>query len=245
VTSVHAVLEHVEAGLRAQADPVRAVQEKRYLQSDFTHIGVTVPAVRKVAVAAARAQRDRAGILALADALWTATDDGTPVHELRMSAIEVLVRGVRLLEPADLRVVERLVRDSRSWVYVDALADKVAGALVLRGPAPVATLDRWAADPYFWIRRTALLALLPGIRGGDADLARLSRYGDMMIDEREFFIRKALGWVLRELAKRDPAWVRGWVAERIAVISGVTFREATRHLPEPDREVLGAAYRAR
>ncbi|GAA2117590.1 DNA alkylation repair protein [Actinomadura alba] len=244
-TQVAVVLERVEAELRAQADPVRAVQEKRYLKSDLAHIGVPVPAIRKVAVAAARAQQDRAGILALAEPLWTAAEDGTPVHELRVAAIEVLIRRVRLLEPADLRVVERLVRDSRSWVYVDALADKVAGALVLRTPAQVTALDRWAADPCFWIRRTALLALLPGIRTGDADLARLSRYGDMMIGEREFFIRKALGWVLRELSKRDPAWVRAWVAERIPVISGVTFREAVRRLPEPDREVLDAAYRAR
>jgi 3-methyladenine DNA glycosylase AlkD len=154
-----------------------------------------------------RAQPSRDELLELADALWAAADGGAPVHELRMAAVEVLIRRVPLLEPADLQVVERLVRDSRSLVYVDALSEKVAGALVLRSPESAATLDRWAADSYFWIRRAALLALLPGIRTGDADLARLFRYGEAMIGEREFFVRKALGWVLRELSKKDPDWV--------------------------------------
>ena len=93
-------------------------------------------------------------------------------------------------------------------------------------------------------RRTALLALIPGIRRGESDLTRLAEYGDALIDEREFFIRKSLGWVLRELSKRDPAWVTAWVGDRASRISGVTFREAVRHLPAPDRDALQAAYRS-
>jgi 3-methyladenine DNA glycosylase AlkD len=242
---VTAVVEGVEAELRARADPVRAEYEKRYLKSDFTHLGVPVPILRKVATATVRTRPARGELLEFAGALWTATDRGTPVHELRMAAVEVLIRRVGLLEPEDLGMVESLIRDSRSWVYVDALADKVVGALVIASPELAQTLDRWASDPYLWIRRTALLALLPGIRAGAGDLDRLSRYGDALIGEREFFIRKALGWVLRELSKRDPDRVRDWVAERVDRISGVTIREAVRRLPEPDAAKLMDAYRSR
>jgi 3-methyladenine DNA glycosylase AlkD len=232
-------VEGVEARLAGLADPERAVREKSYLKSDLRHLGVRLPAVREVAIEAA-AGLDRAETLALVDGLWAA-----PLHERRMVAIEVLIRNTPLLTAADLAVAERLLRASHTWAYVDALAVKAVGGLLTRYPPLAGTLDTWVADENFWIRRTALLALLPGIRTGEADLHRLSAYGDALIGEREFFIRKALGWVLRELAKRDPAWVAAWVGERIDAISGVTIREAVRHLPEADRDTLLTAYRTR
>jgi 3-methyladenine DNA glycosylase AlkD len=238
------VVTVVDAELRALADPVRAANERRYLKSDLVHLGVPVPAIRKITARAVREAKP-GDTLAIAAALWAATEDGSPVHEMRMAAIEVLTRGVRGLGPADLPVAERMVRESRTWAYVDALATRVIGDLVRRHPKLAVELDRFAGDENFWIRRTALLALLPGIRVGAGDLGRLSRYGDLLIEEKEFFIRKALGWVLRELSKRDPEWVRAWVAGRIGVISGVTIREAVRHLPPSAREGLRTAYKSR
>ncbi|MFA1549084.1 DNA alkylation repair protein [Actinomadura chokoriensis] len=224
------------AELRAQAEPERAESEKRYLKSDFVHIGVPVPALRKVAVSAvkASAKPTRDEVLGLAQILWDATDEGRPVHEARMAAIDVLVKRAALLEPRDLGTVERLIRGSTSWVYVDAIAEKVVGRLVVSYPDLAAVLDAWVDDPNMWIRRTAALALLPGIRTGNPDLERISRFGDSLIGEREFFIRKALGWVLRELSKKDPAWVVQWVEPRLAAVSGVTLREAVRRLPADD-----------
>ncbi len=228
----------IDAALRGQADPVRAEGERRYLKSDLVHLGVSLPKIRKIAVASARGLT-REETLALVATLWNG------VHDRRMAAIEVLIHNMRLLEAGDLGAVERLIRDSDTWAYVDALAVKGAGTLVVRYPALARTLDRWVADDDFWIRRTALLALLPGIRAGDGDLTRLSAYGDALIDEKEFFIRKALGWVLRELSKSDPAWVIAWTRPRVGRVSGVTIREVVRRLPEADREALMEAYRAR
>lgn len=224
----------VLAEMRAQADPVRAESEKRYLKSDFTHIGVPLPALRKVAVSAVKTKPARDELVALAETLWDVTDDRRPVHEARMAAIEVLAKRAALLEAGDLGLAERLIRDSASWVYVDQLAEKVVGVLVVRYPDLGTVLDAWVGDPYMWIRRAAVLALLAGIRVGDPDLDRLDRFGDALIREREFFIRKALGWVLRELSKKDPEWVVAWVAPRVGVMSGVTLREAVRRLPPDD-----------
>lgn len=236
------VVARVTDELRAIGTQDRAEQEKRYLKSDLTHFGVPLPAIRKVAATAVRTKPTHQELLSLAGSLWTASP---PIHELRMAAIEILIKRVSALGTTDLPFVERLIRDSASWAYVDALAEKVVGALLIREPALTQTLDAWVTDPYMWIRRTAVLALLPGIRAGEPDLDRLSRYGDTLISEREFFIRKALGWALRELSKRDPAWVRTWVAARTDVISGVTIREAARHLPTPAKEALLTAYKTR
>jgi 3-methyladenine DNA glycosylase AlkD len=231
--------DDLEARLGELAEPARAAQEKRYLKSDLRHLGVALPVLRKVVVTSA-AGLDREQTLALVAELWE-----EPVHERRMAAVEILILGTPRLHADDLAVAERLIRASHTWAYVDALAVKVVGELVIRFPQLSAQLDAWVRDEDFWIRRTSLLALLPGIRAGAPDLGRLSAYGETLVEERQFFIRKALGWVLRELAKSEPAWVAAWVRDHVTAVSGVTIREAVRHLPTKDQKDLLGAYRAR
>ena len=112
-----------------------------------------------------------------------------------------------------------------------------------RFPELTAILDRWAADADFWLRRSALLALLMPLRRGAGDFERCAGYADQMLDEREFFIRKAIGWVLRETGKRQPDLVADWLAPRVQRASGVTVREAVKPLPPDQRDKLLAAYR--
>ena len=140
---------------------------------------------------------------------------------------------------SDLATLERLLRESLTWAYVDALAGNVAGEIALRNPAGAwPRIDAWATDEDFWVRRSALLALLRGIRAGTPDLARFTRYAEPMLTEKEFFIRKAIGWVLREISRRDPAWVAKWTEAHLPEMSGVTFREAVRRLPAEEAERL-------
>ena len=214
--------------LRAIGSPERAAAEQRYLKSDLEFFGVTVPEMRRVVTAAVRRVPglDREAALAWAVALWR-----EPVHERRMAAVEVLRLVRTQLRPDDLATVEELIRDARTWALVDSLAGDIAGVIALRHPAEAwPRVDGWAGDPDFWVRRSALLTLLPGIRADRPDLARLERYALGMLAEKEFFIRKAIGWVLRETSKRDPEWVATWTAAHVLEMSGVTFREATRRL---------------
>ena len=153
------------------------------------------------------------------------------MHERRMAAVEILTLAAPRLGAGELAVVERLVRESGTWALVDGLAGSVAGEIALRDPRSWPVIDGWAVDADFWVRRSALLALLRGIRGRRPDLARFTRYAEPMLAEREFFIRKAIGWVLREISKHDPAWVASWTELHLAEMSGVTFREAVRRLP--------------
>ena len=90
------------------------------------------------------------------------------------------------------------------------------------------------------LRRSALLALLRGIRAGTPDLARFTRYAEPMLTEKEFFVRKAIGWVLREISRHDPGWVTSWAERHLGEMSGVTFREAVRRLSPGDAERLRA-----
>lgn len=171
-------------------------------------------------------------VLALAAELWSAPDGaGRTVCEYRWAAVELLVQYARALDATHLPAVEALLRECRTWALVDPLAVHCAGAVALCDPAAGEALDRWAADPDVWLRRAALLALLPGIRAGRPDTARLTRYADALVDERESFLRKALGWVLRELSTRDPGFVLDWLGRHGTRVAPLTRREALRRLP--------------
>lgn len=232
----------IEAELRRRGNPERADGAKRYLKSELVFLGADTKAVRETVRGALRdvAPLDRAGLLALVNALWP-----RGVFELRAVAVEALKARVALLVARDHKLVERLLRDSQTWAFVDFLAIQVGGPLVVRFPDLGVVLDRWAADSDFWVRRAAMLALLLPLRHGAGYFERFSRYADGMLEEKEFFIRKAIGWVLRETAKKRPQLVDAWLAPRIHRASGVTVREAVRYLPQARREALLAAHRER
>lgn len=233
--------EQIEVALARLGAPERAVGAKRYLKSDLEFIGVATPPFRSVIVAVLKSAPplDRAALLAAAKALWERR-----VFELRAAAAEPLMRRVRLLEARDIQLVERLLRDSRTWALIDVLAPRVAGPMLERYPDLGPVLDRWAEDDDFWVRRAALLALLVPLRRGGGDFERFAGYADAMLEEREFFVRKAIGWVLREVGKERPELVIGWLGPRLSRASGVTVREALRHLPPADREALASRYRS-
>jgi len=222
--------------LRAESDPVRAAAEQRYLKSDLEFFGCRVPHIRRATQAVVRRQAGltRPQLLTEAAALW-----GRPVFELRLAAIEALAAAEQLLEAQDLGSLEGMLRESRTWALVDALATGTLARLVERFPQLAAELDRLAEDQDFWIRRSAMLALLPAIRRGGGDFERFAGYADQMLEEREFFIRKAIGWVLREASKKRPDLVYQWLLPRVGRASGVTLREAVKYLSPEQRGALG------
>lgn len=155
-----------------------------------------------------------------------------------MACAELLDRYSKLLGPTDMALLERLLREARTWAIGDRLSVSVAGAVLDRHPDAAPELDRWAVDDDFWIRRASLLTLLVPLRRGAGDFDRFGRYADTMLDETEFFIRKAIGWVLRDTGKRRAQLVFDWLLPRAPRASGVTLREAVKPLSEEQRRQI-------
>ena len=236
--SAQQIAAEIEARLREVGDENRSEHEKRYLKSELEHVGASVPAIRRVAKAALAEHGPFAHdeLLDLVAALWARR-----VHECRMAAVELLEFDSTALHARDLDSVEALIRDAHTWALVDGLAASVAGVLVERLPTLGSTLDRWAADQDFWVRRSSLLALLIPLRRGEGDFVRFGRYADAMLEDREFFIQKAIGWVLRDTARKRPELVYEWLEPRAARASAVTIREAVKPLSAAQREAIARA----
>jgi 3-methyladenine DNA glycosylase AlkD len=223
--------------LEAHANPARAAQEQRYLKSELVFLGTGMPTIRSTAkhFVRERPELSRGAVLALADQLWQ-----TDVHELRAVAVALLELRSSELQVADLPQLIVHVRAAKTWALVDWLAIKVIGALVVREPRAQRQLDVWARDEDFWVRRTALLGWHDALLAGRGDFDHFARLARPMLGESEFFIRKAIGWVLRSTAKRTPERTYDFVAKHATQLSGLSFREATRNLPARQQRELTA-----
>jgi len=126
-----------------------------------------------------------------------------------------------------LPLYRKLIVSGAWWDHVDELSHRVGELLVLDRPAMTPTLRAWAVDTDIWLRRSAIIAQLGAKQSTDLDL--LTYAIEASIGEREFFLRKAIGWALREYARTDPGWVSVFVAEH-PDLSPLSRREALKHL---------------
>ncbi|MFX4291781.1 DNA alkylation repair protein [Streptomyces bohaiensis] len=237
------LVAQVASGLRAAGDPETAAGAKRYLKSDLTHYGVRLPVIRALVADALRSHGPlpRPALVAAARELWR-----PEVHERRIAASVLLERQVTVLLAEDTALLEELLRDSRTWALVDLVAGSVAGRLLLREPTVVDVYRGWAAEEEQWIRRSGVLAFLLPLHdetGFRRHWPVFTDLADPLLADPRFFVRKALGWVLRQTGRRHPAEVHDWLLPRAGRASGVTVREAVRYLGEARSASVTAAHR--
>jgi 3-methyladenine DNA glycosylase AlkD len=225
-----------EASLKKQAKPERAEFEKKYLKSNLRFLGANVPATRNECVRFFRANKsiDKRSLDLLCDVLWQ-----TDCHELRSVAIGLMERFRDKLGPKDLPRLRRMIIESAGWAHVDTIAVHLVGSIYERNSAIEKTLRKWSTHTDFWVRRASILALLNEARHGNEKAFELfSELASTMIGENDFFIRKAIGWILREVSKKQPNWSFEFLKQHAAQASGLTFREGSKYLPENQRRLL-------
>jgi 3-methyladenine DNA glycosylase AlkD len=223
-------LPPIEAALRAQADAHQAVPMKAYMLDQFEFLGIRAGPRREAIKEALQTLPKFAGtadeLLALAHALWQ-----LPEREFRYAAIDWLAKHHKRLDVSALPRILQLVQTDPWWDTVDGLAG-VVGDIVLRAkasqPSVQEHMDVCLTHPHLWVRRVAMLHQL-GWRG-QTDQARLFRYALTLAHETDFFIRKAIGWALRDHARTQPEAVRTFLIEHASQLSGLTRREAGKHL---------------
>ena len=236
------LVEELECELRAVGNEERAVRAKAYLKSDLDFLGVAAQPLRAVArtFLADHSEIDRDALLRLVQALWQ-----RPVFDLKAVAVALLERRSNVLASSDVELVEYLLRRSHTWALVDWLCTKVAAPVVERElEMTTAVLKRWSRDEDFWIRRASMLAQLPALRAGAGDFELFASFASGMVGEKEFFIRKAIGWVLRDLSKKRPNLAFDFLLDHVNEVSGLTLREGSKYLSEEQRETLTLARRS-
>ena len=210
----------IRAALLPLSDPVRAIGMAAYMKNQFPFLGVPTPVRRLAVKGLIRAFRGDA--LDAAALLWR-----QPEREFQYVACDLLRTKEATLSAADLPALESLVVDKSWWDSVDSLAPCI-GLLVLRERELVARMDALIRADNFWLRRVALLYQLGWKE--QTDRVRLFGYCLACAPQSEFFIRKAIGWALRQYARTEPKAVRDFLRLNGAVLSPLSVREAGKHL---------------
>ncbi|MFE6036741.1 DNA alkylation repair protein [Streptomyces sp. NPDC056452] len=219
------VLERLTAVYPRAADPERAVSAAAYMKNIAPFLGIATPQRRALSrtVLAGTGRPDEADCTAIALRCWE-----LPEREYQYFAVDHLRRHVARCSSGFLPVLRHLVSTRAWWDTVDLLAAHVAGPLVTADPVLATAMDRWIEDDDIWIARTALLHQL---RYKElTDTGRLFGYCLVRADHPDFFIRKAIGWCLREYAKTDPAAVRDFVEGARDRLSPLSVREALKNM---------------
>ncbi len=223
------IAHEVEKRLAAQGDPAAAAAQRAYMKSSMRFHGVSTAVMRAEGkrIAAEHPDLEHDGLIAIVRALLS-----TDWWDLRSVALELLDRTqTKLLGAADLDLLVGLAREAACWAHVDTIAAHLVQGVIRAHPAERARLREWARDrESFWVRRTALLGQLRELREGGGDFALFEEIAVPMLGEKEFFVRKAIGWVLRDVSKKRPELTRGFVARHGEQMSGLTLREATKYI---------------
>jgi 3-methyladenine DNA glycosylase AlkD len=216
----------VRAALRQAAQPELAAPMQRYMKSVTPYLGVRVPIVRKLTRGESKFRPfgDHLAVVDTARALWHDAE----YREERYAAIALLdTPSARTLRtPELLPTLQEMIVTGAWWDYVDELAHRV-GDLLSGWPTQVRpSLVIWAQHDDRWLRRASIICQLGSRDRVDTDLLTFTI--EASADESDFFLRKAIGWALRDHARTDPDWVRSFVHSR--QLSLLSRREALKHI---------------
>lgn len=207
------------------AEPARAAEMRAYMKDVAPFLGLASEVRRDLAraVLAGTPRPEEADCAALALRCWR-----LPEREYHYFAVDYLRRHVKRCSSGFLPVARHLVTTVPWWDTVDLLAAHVVGGLVAADRELAADMDAWSADDDLWAVRTALLHQLRHKERTDSD--RLFAYCARQAGHPDFFVRKAIGWSLREYAKTDPDAVRAFVERHRAALSPLSVREALKNI---------------
>ncbi|WP_250404317.1 DNA alkylation repair protein [Streptomyces cellostaticus] len=219
-----AVLERLTVTYAAAADPERAAAMRAYMKDVAPFLGIPAPARRTLSrtVLAGTPRPDESDCAAIALRCWR-----LPEREYHYFAVDCLRRHAGRCSSAFLPVARHLITTVPWWDTVDTLAAHLVGTLVAADPALTAAMDAWITDDDLWVARTALLHQLRYKERTDA--GRLFTHCLIQSGHPDFFVRKAIGWALREYAKTDPGAVRDFLARERGRFAPLTVREALRN----------------
>lgn len=223
------LVDEIIESMKRVADPFHARTTARYVKtSTLTFLGLRVAQVDEI-VQEHTKELPSEDLLPIMNALWK-----TVMYEGRLGAVCAMKRYAKTGEiQYTLSVASGWIDDIDTWAVLDPLAIYCVGRLLLRDFRIETELTDWSRSADFWRRRASILSHILLCR----KQFYKEEFSDMVVAvvqphlrDREFYIEKAIGWLLRELSQRDPKRVETFIAENREVMARLTAREAGRKL---------------
>ena len=218
------LLKEVEELIYTHAKSNEAPAMAAYMKNLFLFAGIKKPVRESVLKEVNKQLLDcKDEIQAITEYLWQ-----KPEREFQYVALKLLEKSAKKLNTADIKCIEKLITTKSWWDTVDALAANVAGVILLKDEIALQSYsEKWNASDNMWLNRTAILIQLTYKQKTKTDL--LSSTIEKHIHSNEFFIKKAIGWVLRQYSKTNPEWVRKFVKSH-PDLKALSVKEATKYI---------------
>ncbi len=228
-------IDFLNNALKRYSNSERAVQEKRYLKSPFKFFGVSLPLTDKIAKEFRRANGDagRKHILELAQKLWN-----SEYHDEKRLGLRILQYHPEYLDLTVMPLLERMLEQSTGWDLVDDISIHIVSVVLEKDKKAFEYLKRWSGSENFWMRRASLISQILLFRQNKGDKKLFFRFAEKMLHEKEFFIRKAIGWGIREISKADPEVAFQFLMKIRNRASGLTLREGAKRLHKEKKTIL-------
>ncbi|MDF1663772.1 MAG: DNA alkylation repair protein [Planctomycetota bacterium] len=224
--SAKELVDYVVGEFESLANPEQAKPMAAYMKTTQPFYGIKKP--ERVPVYRQMKKRfppkNQRAYLAAVKELWT-----RPHRECQYAALEYACYFKDFVNAGSMEFYEQLVREGAWWDLVDVIAAHLVGKVLLKDRETLApVMDQWIDDDDCWIRRTALLSQCR--HKEKTDEKQLFSHCLKRANEKEFFIRKAIGWALREYSYADPKAVKSFLLENKAKLSGLSLREGAKGL---------------
>lgn len=213
-------LKTLEENFRENANPDNAFFMKKYMKDKFEFLGIKSPERRIVTrnFFTTHSRPDKHDLEYFVKELW-----GYKEREFQYFAMELVEKFIKKFEPDDIELLKFMIINKSWWDTVDFIAANLVGEHFSNFPGLTEQINKkWILSENMWLNRTALLFQLK--YKNDLDTKLLKQNILKCHDSKEFFIRKAIGWVLREYSKTNPVWVLEFVDS--TTLSTLSKREA-------------------
>lgn len=221
--------------LKNNSNKDRAINEKKYLKSPYKFFGVSLPFTDKLAKEFKKSNKnhEREYIIGLVKSLWN-----SEYHDEKRLGLRILQYYPEYLDFSIMPILEEMLEHSTGWDLVDDISIHLVGCILEKNKKAFNFLKKWSRSNNFWMRRASLISQILLFRNGQGDKKLFFHLAEKMVSEKEFFIRKAIGWGLREMSKADPQGVFDFLMKVKEKVSGLTLREGSKRLPEHMKKLL-------
>ncbi len=216
---MHSVVSQIVKAFSPLSNQASSIAMAAYMRDQFPFLGIAAPTRDSILKPIIKSWKPT-GHVELADValeLWQ-----RPEREYQYAAGRILCKYAGKMEPEILATIVTCAQDRSWWDTIDELT-KAVGSVVLAHPAAVKTVEPWVHNPDFWLARLAILHQLG--HGALTDVDRLGRLCLARASDNEFFIRKGIGWALREASYSYPQWVISFIETNNAKLSPLSKKE--------------------
>jgi 3-methyladenine DNA glycosylase AlkD len=218
-------VNEITKGLKKQANKVNAKAMEDYLLGKFPFYGVKKPernVICKPLYAKVKIEINEKWILEVAKLLWNKKE-----REYHAIALDIFEKNKKLITPASFKTLEKMAVTNSWWDSVDGISSYAIAPMVLRYPEMKKEMERFAKDKNMWLNRIAIIHQI--LYKDKTDKTFLFTVCERHMHREEFFIRKAIGWALRQYAKTNKKEAYAFVEKNKNKLSPLSYREALKH----------------